>query len=548
LTVNAKPNIVPIYKYLMGAVLLSISVVLLFRNLPVGPILAGDEMQYSMMARKLPYHLDWIPNYLFSLVYGSTNYCGAQFYSCSKIINVLFFSLSGFFVFKTTRLFTGPIISLLVMLAYLVSPFNVYTTQFMPEIMYGAAAWILLYFFVSRGPAWRVRSVIASGAGVAILAMIKPHGVFFGAGYLIALILDMAITEGNNVNPIAMKVVIFAASFLAVRLPIGYLFAGTSGLSVFGVSYSAIASHHRMADYLRVFGLAASSALRHVLAMALIAGVPLCIVLVRAFHSSPDTVKAVRLNRFAAIFFIVMIGITAAFTATVANTAPGETISRLHTRYYNFFDFLFYLIVVAELMRNDPEKLASRALTGTCIGAIAILSIVYLPSHFQQGLMDNPDIHGLFLSDSWFHIFAILNTVLVALWIYRSRAAGLLFLTLQLPLGLILSVNLLTQDIRSLAEYHNSYPKAGDLARVIWGKPLPDFFVAGTEVGEEFHTLFHLDKDGTRIELAPNQSLHRTVIPKGVSNGIVIGEHGIDFPYVLTYADGPIKIIKIMDP
>jgi phosphoglycerol transferase len=533
----------------MWALLPLTAIGLLFRNLPIGPILAGDEMSYSMMSRQVPYHTDWIPNYIFYLFYSSTNYCGGQFYSCSKILNVAFFLLAGLFVFLTARCFVSTTASALFMLAFFVSPFNVYTTQFMPETMYGALAWMLLYFFVSRESDWRLTNVIVAGAGVAILCMIKPHGVFFGAAYLAAIIFDAGVIGKAGARSVAKKIAVFILSFLAVRLPIGYLFGGKHGLNVLGTSYSAYATMHPFADYVALMSLTTRFALRHVVAVSLIAGVPMCIMLVRSFHASTNATKSSKINTFAALFFAVMIGVTAAFTATVAGTAPGETFFRLHTRYYNFFDFVLYLLLLAEFVRHDEPRVVHKIVAGTSIIILAILSVWYLPTHFQHGSMDNPDIHGLFLGDNWFHLFAAVNIALIALWIFKTRVAAVLFLVVQLPFALILTTNLLTRDIRGLTEYHNAYPKAGDLARTIWGKPLPEYFVAGTGGGGEgFHTAFRLDKNGARIELGPNETLHRNVIPAGVKNGIIVGEHSTDFPYVLVYQDGPIKIIRITEP
>ena len=541
------PRISLTCKYYVAAALLITAIYLLFRNLAVGPILAGDELGYSLMSRHLPYRLDWIPNYIFYFVYGSTNYCGAQFYSCAKILNVVFFSVAAVFFFLMARLFAGEVVSFLLTVGFLMSPLNVYTTEFMPEIMYGAAAWMLLYWFVSRRSVWRISSVIVAAAGVAILTMIKPHGIFFGAAYLGALIFDMAAARQDS-REMAKKGLLFVICFLAIRLCIGYGFAGRHGLSILGTTYSALAGRHGVEDYVRVLRLAASSALRHILAVGLIAGIPLCIMLVRSFRTSTTDETTSKLHTFAALFLIIMIGVTAAFTADVAGRAPGELIVRLHTRYYNFFDFVLVLVVLAELMRGREVKTGPKFVAGLSVALLAIASAVYLPGHFQHGLMDNPNIHGLFVSIRSFHLFALVNVLLIGIWILRPRMAMILFLAVQLPVGIVLSSKLLTRDLRVFTEYHNAYPKAGDLARVIWGKPLPEFFVAGTGIGEGFHTLFHLDKVGALIELGPNEPLHRSAVPPGISDGIIVGEHPIDFKYELTYVSGPIRIIRVTDP
>ena len=533
--------------YILIAVLFVATILLVFRNLPVGPIPAGDEFQYSLMSRHIPYSQDWIPSYLYYFVYSSTNFCGAQYYACAKIVNVLFLDLAAVFVFVTCRMFVGWLASFLAMLAFAASPLNVFTSMFMPETMYAAAAWMLFYFYLSRQSDWTLRDSIAAGVGIALLSMIKPHGVFFGIAYFGAIVFELLVVRKSSVKAIAANAVAFIGSFLVLRLSAGFLFAGRPGFSILGGSYGRIVGGHNLVDYLHVVTMSATPAVKHIVAMSLVAGVPFCILLTRAFRARAENLLASRLTNFAALFFVVMIGVVSLFTATVFN-GGSETLDRLHSRYYDFFIFLLYLAAAAELKRRDQPSLAARLLAGGIVMVLALVSVFYLPSHFTQSLVDNPEIHGLFWSDKYLYIFASVNIALVALWAFNSSAAEKMFLFAQVPLGLVLCLALLTRDLRSVTVYHNQYPRAGDLARIIWGAPLPEYFVAGQGVGEGWHTHFHMDKLGTRIELAPNETLHKAAIPKGVTAGIIIGNHLIDFPYVTNYADASIKIIQIANP
>ncbi|HEX5213176.1 MAG TPA: hypothetical protein VFW22_15735 [Pseudolabrys sp.] len=539
-TVIARQN------YILIATLFVAAILLLFRNIPVGPIPAGDEFAYSMMSRQIPYSQDWIPNYLYYFVYSSTNYCGREFYACVKLINVLFLLLAATFVFLTGRLFVGWFFSFLIMVGFLASPFNVFSSMFMPETMYAAAAWLLLYFYLSRRSDWVLRDTVAAGLGIALLSMIKPHGAFFGIVYLGAIVFELLFARKSSVKVVAMNAAAFIGSFLVLRLSFGALFAGTRGLSILGSTYGGLAENHSLIDYVHVVMMAATPAVNHVVAMSLVAGVPFCILLTRAFRASAEGPLASRLVNFAAIFFIVMIGIVSVFTATVLDGAA-ETLVRLHTRYYDFFIFLFYLAAVAELTRRDQPKLAGRVLAGGVVLLLALLSVFYLPSHFTQGLVDNPEVHGLFWSNKYLYVFASVNIALIGFWAFNSRAAAKLFLFIQVPLVAVATSVLLNRDVRSMAEYQYQYPyaKAGILARDIWGQPPPNYFVAGQGVASAWHTHFHVDKPGSRIELAPNETLRKAAIPRDVTAGIIIGNNSTDFPYVTTYTDGPIRIIRI---
>lgn len=528
-----------------AAILVAAAVMLVFRNFPVGPIPAGDEFQYSMMSRTLPYTSDWIPNYVFYLVYSLTNYCGIGFFGCAKIINVAFLTVSAIFVYKTARIFVGSFASVATMVGFLVSPFNVYTTMFMPESMYAAIAWIIVYYLVSRGPRWGTGQSVVAGLAVAILSMTKPHGVLFGIVCGIAIAINTASGDRRALRCAINYAGVFMLSAIVMRLTIGYGFARDNGLNILGQAYTGIATRTSIADYLLLFWAMALSAFKHGIALALIAGVPLCVLISRAGESTRSNTPAAQINNFTLLFFALMVGVVAAFTAVVMGVAPSETLDRLHTRYYNFFVFLLYINLAAETARDSIPRLSIRIFAGVAIVLLAVFSLIYLPEHYTPGLVDNPDIHGIFWSGKSFRAFALLNIILITLWMFKRRMAQTLFLFVQLPLALFLSTQLLTQDIRGSADYHNAYPRAGDLARIIWGKPTPEYFVAGSLYGEQFHTMFHLDKEGTRIELSQGKPLERSSIPNGVYDGIVVGDNPITFGYDLVYGDDQIRVIRL---
>jgi hypothetical protein len=67
------------------------------RIMPVLPAVMQDEYVYSIQARFTPFAGQLYPNYLFSWLYSGTSACGADFYSCGKGLNVLFFFATSFF-------------------------------------------------------------------------------------------------------------------------------------------------------------------------------------------------------------------------------------------------------------------------------------------------------------------------------------------------------------------------------------------------------------------------------------------------------------------
>ena len=88
---------------LVAAVLIGQAIWNFYRVAPVGPAILGDEYIYSQSAR---HQSPWGPqitgdfsNYLFNIVYSTTNVCGPNFYTCGKILNLVFFVGFIFLIF-----------------------------------------------------------------------------------------------------------------------------------------------------------------------------------------------------------------------------------------------------------------------------------------------------------------------------------------------------------------------------------------------------------------------------------------------------------------
>ncbi len=98
----------------------------------------------SMLAKLGP----WDPspagdfsNYLFNLVYSSTNLCGDAFYTCGKLLNLVFFVGFLTVIFIIAKRYMNYWIAFAFTILAGLSPLSVYTSMFLPETMY--------FFFLS---------------------------------------------------------------------------------------------------------------------------------------------------------------------------------------------------------------------------------------------------------------------------------------------------------------------------------------------------------------------------------------------------------------
>jgi phosphoglycerol transferase len=145
----------------------------------VNPAILGDEYLYSINARKAS---PWDPspagdfsNYLFNLVYSSTNVCGDAFYTCGKLLNLVFFIGFLTVIFIIAKRYMNFWIAFAFTILAGLSPLSVYTSMFLPESMY--------FFFLSLvfaavlkaadTYAWKDWAVV--GALIGVTSLVKPH-------------------------------------------------------------------------------------------------------------------------------------------------------------------------------------------------------------------------------------------------------------------------------------------------------------------------------------------------------------------------------------
>ncbi len=130
----------------MVAALISIG-----RVWPVLPAVMQDEYVYSIQARFTPFAEQLYPNYLFSWLYSGTSACGADFYSCGKGLNVLFFFATLAFIFLIARRLLSVTWGAMIATVAAFSPIHVYVSYFMPEAMYFAFITATIYVALVAG-------------------------------------------------------------------------------------------------------------------------------------------------------------------------------------------------------------------------------------------------------------------------------------------------------------------------------------------------------------------------------------------------------------
>jgi phosphoglycerol transferase len=195
----------------------------------------GDEYIYSTQARNLPFAEHSYSNYLFSWFMGFTKYCGPEFYTCTKAINSVFFLATVALVLLIALRLLSFWQSIFVASIAALSPIAIPVSYFMPESMYffmmTLAIWVALT--ISTKPNWWIWSSL--GLVVGLASLVKPHAIFVAPAFLM---FALFIQRNNGINlkkySFFKSVLSYGLGFALGKFALGFVFAGSSGLRLFG--------------------------------------------------------------------------------------------------------------------------------------------------------------------------------------------------------------------------------------------------------------------------------------------------------------------------
>lgn len=512
---------------------------LIFRNLGLYPSVFADEYTYSKLSRLLPLSESSIPGYLYLWLYSHTNYCGDGFLGCAKILNSFLFVAAVPFIYLTSNKTASSGVSLIVSLLAVVGPINSYTAYFMPESFYFLSFWVLCWYLLCLDPTSSRYRWLTAGLIYGVSALVKPHSIFFLPA--ISAYIGFVFYQHRNFfsRPCCFAFAYFLLGAIVTKFGIGFILAGSSGLTIFGPLYGSIASSTASgADkYIQLLQLALVNIKGHLLVLALVYGLPLTIAFGVTTHrlfskvASSDVART-QADQFGKISFLSLIillnlvCVVALFTASVANSGPYESPYRLHLRYYNFALPLFYIVAAGALSTTIKINKNIRYLAGaivTICGVYAVWTnlVPYTPSH-----VDSPEIRGLHVDHVYFLVIGGFLISSLALWLVSQRNGLRLYLYLALPLFVAVSTFHVGSEQRNRLE-QDVYDKAGIFTKqYLADEDLSKTVILGSEAGGLFRSLYYLDNANASLEIIQRGADYDlTKLPTGKDWILVIGDH-----------------------
>lgn len=507
---------------------------LILRNTGLQPIVMADEWYYSSFSRLMPLAEVTIPSYLYLALFKATLSCGTGFLECARVVNAIVFVGSAPFIYLVARRFMSPLFASTVALLSILGPVNGYTAYFMPEPFYFLAFWLLSWtVFRFHDMPGRQRA-IGIGAMLGILALIKVHAIFLFPGTVVFMLYSVCSKPGSaavRVRQTVIFIVFALCTAAAVRFGFGYLCAGHNGLNLFGTLYGAQAAqsnanHTPVAALLK---LALFNLRGHVLALALLFGVPLAALVAQivTFRGSsaqgPQPSSALAL--YSLLMLLALVAITVGFTASVAGSGQ-ESNFRLHMRYY---DFIFPLLIMLAAVAASGSARLPRALgVGIAVPIVLIVAygVVTKWQPYTPSFVDSPEFQGMTSTLKTFHLLSGAALVSLVCWAYNQRLGARIFMFLFMPLFTVLAGIAINGEIRN-GGAENQFDRAATVTRnYLSEQQLDRVGIVGSDASGIFRARFHLDNIKVwQSVAAPGASIVAQEIPAGVEWLLVLGEH-----------------------
>lgn len=548
----------------------SIFVVILMRNSALYPSVFADEHIYSSSSRLFPIEQSSVSNYLYLKVYSFTNICRDGFLSCARIINCLFFVGAIPFIYQITKRSSNKNIARWVCILVMLSPINIYTAFFMPEAMYFFSFWLLAWYLLLyvQDTKWINASIL--GILIAFCSLIKPHGFFLLIPTFVYLGF-IARNEGMSFYKFFFIITLISASFILFKFLLGYLLAGSAGLTLLGHTYSAstgdflnaVATQSGPPEALADQSLSSRLTLLlsgilnfqsnfwnflylwflnlkgHVLSAFLLFGVPIFIFSKIFFELDPHKFARSRycknLALLSLIFVVFLILFSSLYSGLMGQASGERSIWRLHERYYNFTFPLFYIGVGAFISNSSTQALdggKSYIFKQFYIALFLCLIIGWAcmtSLHpYQPTSIDSPELRG-FIANRYFFIGCSIASIILIIGILcRQFWAKWTYFFLMVPITLVVGSLYVNSNMWERVN-PDSFDRAGIVAKKLLSKSdIDQLVVVGENPIELSRVIFYLSNPHVISQTIKGGSVYETsMLPKGKTTALVMDRYSV---------------------
>jgi len=526
----------------------------------VNPAILGDEYLYSINAR---HAAPWDPspagdfsNYLFNLVYSSTNICGDAFYSCGKILNIIFFIGFLIVIFIIAIRFLNFWVALAFTVAAGLSPISVYTSMFLPESMYFfmISLVFLAVLKAAESYAWKDWGLVGILIGVA--SLVKPHAWLSAIAIGIFLVVLGLTQARHRFKPLFKAVGAISLGAILGRIVIGFAVAGPRALDFFGIYLNADTISQvadgvpaQTADVISpvgsspmngVISLFGAQLNVHVLTLVALVGIAIIgliiglVELIRTKQLTPVT----SLSLFMFIWLVSLVIEIIMFTGWITGLGDDHT-GRVLSRYY---DFLFIFVPLAGLVALS-SKFASEIKVWIRIPLAGLVLVLLTPAFtgffgtLEIQIADAPNLAGLVMNMDVFNAVAMIGFLSLLVFAFQPRFTAWAFVLL-LPATMVATGYTIQGEYQRIRGDLNAQDIAGQYLNENLSEAEVDAtWIIATSRFEATNVAIWADSATVQYDLfAPGGVLDTNLIPEGSQYVLATGGLSVagDFEETIT--------------
>lgn len=418
-----------------------------------------DEYYYSQFSRLLPLSQAKYGNYLFDLIYGVTNICRGGFLTCTYFLNALFYTLAFFPIYAILdKVSVKKSHNLAIAFLCLLYPFNYWTGLFMPESLYFLWFWIFIWSLLSfHGIEERV-GWIARGAILGIASLIKIHAIFLmpaGVVY-IGYLAFLKQVSWNSILAILKNSLAFTIGIFLVKFGIGYLLAGSRGLSIFG-SYGTLpgvifgvidtiggggleaSTSQKIDQYFTPWAILQREGLKAISINAMPificfgAGIAITVLELHNYWRSRKITTNINSDNKRNLYFITLVSIPILFgivsTHQLVEISLASAAAELYWRYYEFSFLLILLCTIAVPDKEFDGDKCARYIIGLPIFLITFVAIYYGKGNAWVTTT----------GPKMFYIIGFISCLSTLVWIFKKKWGINVFVYVLTPLIIVVS-------------------------------------------------------------------------------------------------------------
>jgi phosphoglycerol transferase len=416
----------------LASAVIASSIWIFSRVQDINPAILQDEWIYTVSSRLYsPWAQDLsydFGNYLFNLIYSSTLLCGDGFYTCAKVMNLVFiqgFILILFAIALRFMPFWGAFVFYVVAV---LSPVNIYSSMYLPEPLFFFLLGITLWFVLKAAdnPSWITWAYV--GIPLAFAHMAKPHALIAAMAIGVYLLFS-ALEDRPYWKNAVIRASALLGSFVIVRAVVGFAIAGPKSLNIFGAYggnsaigefVAGVASGEANLEagsslvgagaVAGAAGLFPAQLFTHSLVISALLGAAVVAMIIAAIDSvrTKEIKPAHRLAILALIWLIVMVIAIVLFTGWITGAGDDHT-TRVLLRYY---DYLFPIVILAGVAVAFDKTILEN--TTAWIRWVAIAPIFILISTAFAGyfgnltiqIADAPNLAGLVVNQTVVNVTA----------------------------------------------------------------------------------------------------------------------------------------------